>query len=83
MLKLFKEEELKSKCYAIFSSHQSYRAQIWGQSIDKYMNNISTSQKNALRMSFSEFRYSSGPLFSRYKIINITDYNSHKLLTCT
>ena len=38
------------------------------------MNNISTLQKNALRMSFSEFRSPSGPLFSRYKIIKINDY---------
>ena len=68
MLKLFKEEEIKSICYAIFSSQLSYRAQIWGQSIDKYMNNIYTSKKNALRMSFAEF---SGPLIPRYKILKI------------
>ncbi len=70
-----KEEELLSIYYALFSSHLTYGAQIWGQSIDKYMNNIFTLQKNALRiMSFSEFRSSSSPLFSKYKILKINDY---------
>ena len=48
--------------------------QVWGQCNDKYLKNIFTIQKNALRiMSFSEFRAHSSPLFKTFEILKIED----------
>ena len=55
--------ELRSIYYAIFSSHMTYGAQIWGQTITTHNEKILKLQNRAMRIiSFSHYQADAEPL---------------------
>ena len=74
-------KELKSLYHGIFSSHLNYACQIWGLSVNKYIDRIFKIQKNALRIiTKSEFNAHTNPLFRELKILKLVDQIT--LLNC-
>ena len=60
---------LKEIYYAILSSHLTYGSQIWGQSINSYIDKISIIQKNAVRIiTFADFNAHTDPIFTKLSI---------------
>ena len=71
-------KELKSLYHGIFSSHLNYACQIWGLSVNKYIDRIFKIQKNALRIiTKSEFNAYTNPLFRELKILKLVDQITH------
>ena len=63
-------KELRSLYHGIFSSHLNYACQIWGLSVNKYIDRIFKIQKNALRIiTKSEFNAQTREL----KILKLVD----------
>ena len=75
------ETELRSIYYAIFSSHMTYGAQIWGQTITVHNENIFKLQNRAMRIiTFSDFKADAEPLYQAKNILKLDDYI--KVLNC-
>ena len=66
-------KEIKNIYHAIFSSHLMYGCQIWVQNLCSVSHKISTLQKNAVRMTFSDFKAHSEPLFKKIEILKFKD----------
>ena len=67
--------ELRSIYYAIFSSHMTYGAQIWGQTTTIHNEKITKLQNRAMRIiSFSDYRADAEPLYKRNNILKLDDY---------
>ena len=61
-------EELKSIYCAIFSSHMTYRCQIWGQNCSAHLIKISKLQNRALRIiNFEDFNDNPSTLYKNEK----------------
>ena len=74
-------KELKYLYHGIFSSHLNYACQIWGLSVNKYIDRIFKIQKNALRIiTKSEFNAHTNPLVRELKILKLVDQIT--LLNC-
>ena len=67
--------ELRSIYYAIFSSHMTYGAQIWGQTTTIHNEKITKLQNRAMRIiSFSDYRADAEPLYKRNNILKLDAY---------
>ena len=67
--------ELRSIYYAIFSSHMTYGAQIWGQTTTIHNEKIFKLQNRAMRIiSFSNYRADAEPLYRANNILKLDDY---------
>ena len=66
-------EQLKAIYHAIFSSHLSYGAQVWGQNLDE-KHNISKLQNRVLRiMNFQHPHSDANQLYKNCQILRIKD----------
>ena len=68
------DTELRSIYHAIFSSHMTYGAQIWGQCITTHTEKIFKLQNKAIRIiTFSNFQAEAGPLCKALHILKLDD----------
>ena len=66
--------ELIPLYHALFSSHLTYGAQIWGQQEKKHTKVITKLQNRALRiLNFQDLRADSSPLYANDKILKLKD----------
>ena len=69
------QTELRSIYFAIFSSHMTYGAQIWGQTITTHNEKIFKLQNRAMRIiSFSDYRAEAEPLYITNNILKLENY---------
>ena len=65
---------LKAVYYSLFDTHLRYACQVWGQSNSDILVLVQRAQNKALRIiNFQEERHPSEPLFTKTKILNLTN----------
>ena len=68
------ETELRSIYHAIFASHMTYGAQVWGQNITTHTEKIFKLQNRAVRIiSFSDYRAEANPIYNKTSILKLDD----------
>ena len=65
---------LKTVYYSLFDKHLCYACEVWGQSNSDILVMVQRAQNKALRIiNFKEERHPSEPLFTKTKILNLTN----------